>query len=101
MDLRIQWHSPDQAHAAIFLRDGEEWYLDGALVGMGSTPDLAVEDLLGIAKHLVIHGQNALLASWRDKGGLLPLADREWLFDLLDPGSDDDEMYAALRAARA
>jgi hypothetical protein len=42
MDIRLQYHSPDEAWAATFVRDGEPWFLDGALVGMGSEPSEAV-----------------------------------------------------------
>lgn len=99
IDVRIQWHSPDRLYAAIFIRDGEEWYLDGALVGMDSTPGGATDGLCEIAQHLVIHGENALTQ------GQIPLADRIWLFKLLDQGTfgndrdTNEEMYAAIRAA--
>lgn len=96
--VQIEWHSPDQVFAAVLVRDGEPWYLGGALVGMGSTPGGAVDELAGAARYLVIHGQNYLTG-----GALLPLADREWLFSLLAAAGleRDDEMYTAIRAARA
>jgi hypothetical protein len=100
IDVRFQYHSPDQAWAAIFLRDGAEWFLNGALVGMGSTLDEALTDLMGIAQHLVVHGENFLTE------GQIPPGDREWLFHLLDRGllhqglaSESDVMYAAMRQA--
>ena len=96
-DIRIEWSMDDQAHAAAFLRDGQPWFLDGALVGMGVTRAAALTDLCGIARYLVEHGTHFLMG-----GATLPLADREWLFRLLDTGADVDgrmEMYRALRAA--
>jgi hypothetical protein len=97
IDVKLQWHSPDLAWAAVFMRDGEPWYLDGALVGMvESTPGDAVTELLAIAQHLVITGENFLTE------GQIALADRIWLFKLLDVaqgGTVDDEMYSAIRAA--
>jgi hypothetical protein len=93
--VEIQWHAPDLVYAAALLRDGQPWILGGALVGMGGTPGAAVDDLAGIGRHLVIEGENMLT------GGPISLADREWLFNLLDPGPDlNDDMYAALQAAR-
>ena len=100
-DVRVQWHQPDQHFAAVLMRDGQEWYLNGALVGMGSTRGEAVEDLVGIAAYLVVHGINFLMAV------KLPVADRLWLFELLDgrpmpPVGDDEEeinthtMYLAM-----
>jgi hypothetical protein len=94
LTVSVGWSQDDLSFAAVLLRDGKPWYLNGALVGMGSTREAALTDLLGIARHLVMHGENFLLP------GLLPLADREWLFSLLDSGPSDDEMYAALRTAR-
>lgn len=92
LDLRIQWHSPDSMFAAVFLRDGAEWYLEGSLVGMGSTPDEAVADLLEVAEYLVINGANFLSEA------TVSIEDRTWLFEKLDFGTDNDEMYKALRA---
>lgn len=93
--VRIQWHAPDFQFAAGLVRDGKPWILDGALVGMGYTPGQAVTELVGAARHLVIHGQNYLHPE------PLPLADREWLFSLLDTDPDPgDPMYAAIAVAR-
>lgn len=91
--LLVQWHSPDSCFAAVLVRDGKPWYLNGSAVGMGSTRGEAVDDLCGILQYLVIHGANFLTEN------PLPLHDRKWLFALLDPGSQDDEMYRALRDA--
>jgi hypothetical protein len=82
--------------AAVFVRDGEPWYLNGALVGMESSPPLAVAELLDLAQHLVIHGANFLTE------GQIPLEDRIWLFKLLDMAVDSDDnqkMYIAVREA--
>ena len=94
--VEIQYHSPDQAFCAGLLRDGEPWILDGALTGMHTTSAGAVENLIDTARYLVIHGENG----WTETP--LSLADREWLFSLLDiPALDPDgEMYAAIQAAR-
>jgi hypothetical protein len=92
--VEVQWHGPDQAFAAGFLRDGRPWILNGALTGMASTPGDAVTALIKIADHLAIHGQNDLTE------GPISLADREWLFSQLDPGSGSGERYAAIMAAR-
>ncbi len=78
----------------MFLRDGNPWCLNGALAGMGGTREAAVTDLCGIARHLVMHGENFLTS------GPLPLADREWLFRVLDDRPSDGEMFAALAVAR-
>jgi hypothetical protein len=103
MDIRIEWHSPDQMFAATFLRPvassqgrpvAEPWYLNGALVGMGSTRDLAIADLIGIADLLVLQGENFLTE------GLISLEDRTWLFKLLDEGSDAEDMQARYEAMR-
>jgi hypothetical protein len=94
--LLVEWHLPDQVFAATFVRDGEPWHLDGALVGMGRSPELAVADLLGLADYLVLHGENFLT------DGPIPLADRRWLFELLDQGNDTAAIqarYVAIRAA--
>lgn len=96
--VEIQFHAPDQVFYAGFLRDGEPWILKGALLGTGSTPGQAVAELIGAARHLVINGENYMT------GGPLPLADREWLFAMLDiPAGGIDptlEMYPAIHAAR-
>jgi hypothetical protein len=91
LDIRIQFHSPDGDYVAVFLRDGAEWYLNGALVGTGWTRHEAVEDLIELARHLVIHGFNFLT------DGIVSNDDRAWLFDKLDWGDSDDEMYRAIR----
>lgn len=96
IDIRIQWHSPDSVFCAVFVRDGQEWFLNGALTGMESQPGDAVQQLIEEAQHLVIHGENALT------DGLIPLEDRIWLFKLLDQGSEfkiNEQMYAAIRSA--
>jgi hypothetical protein len=79
MDIRLQYHSPDEAWAATFVRDGEPWFLDGALVGMGSEPSEAVRELTGIAVYLVVHGGNFLTVE--------PISDvdHEWLREMLAP----------------
>jgi hypothetical protein len=79
VDIRIQYHSPDQAWAAVLLRDGEPWFLDGALVGMGVEPSSAVQDLIGIVIHLIVYGENFLTA------GLLTNLDRQWLQQAFAP----------------
>jgi hypothetical protein len=93
--IEIQWHAPDMAFAAGFLRDGQPWILDGALVGMGATRGAAVDDLTSLARELVRTGENCL-----SDGQVLPLTDRRWLFDQIDPGPDlNDDLYAAMRHA--
>jgi hypothetical protein len=95
-DLKIEWHSPDQIFAAVFVRDGEPWFLEGALVGMDETPGLAVADLLDLAHHIVVHGGNFLT------DGPIPKEDRIWLAQLMDMGNDTDaiqERYLAMREA--
>jgi hypothetical protein len=91
--IKAQWHSPDSAWAAVLVRDDVDWYLNGALVGMGPTAADAVAELTGLARHLVIEGCNFLCRH-------LPMADREWLAALLDPAGTDIEMRDALAAAR-
>lgn len=91
LDIRIQWHPPDSCFAAVFLRDGEEWYLTGALVGMGDTRGEAVDHLIEQARHLVLNGTNFLLTT------PMSVENRTWLFDKLDYGESDDEMYLAIR----
>lgn len=94
IDVKIQWHSPDQVFAAVFVRDGAEWHLDGALVGLSSRPSIAVDELIGLACYLVVEGENFLT------DGPITLSDRLWLFRLLDQGTiANDEMYAAVRKA--
>jgi hypothetical protein len=93
--IEIQWHAPDLMYAAALWRNGKPWLLDGALVGMAASRVGAVDELLGAARQLVIHGENYLT------DGLVPLADRQWLFRLLDPGDTTDDMYVALRQAEA
>jgi hypothetical protein len=93
--IEIQWHAPDLMYAAALWRDGEPWFLDGALVGMAASRVGAVDELIAAARHLVIEGENYLTE------GQIPLADRQWLFRLLDPGDTTDDMYAALRQAEA
>ena len=94
IDVKIQWHQPDEVFAAVFVRDGEPWFLDGALVGLHVAPGGAVSELIGIAKHLVIEGENFL------SDGPIAIEYRVWLFRLLDQGSlASDEMYAAVRKA--
>jgi hypothetical protein len=96
-DLRIEWHSPDQHWVAVFLRDGEPWFLNGAMVGFGVEPGDAVADLMGIARHLVIHGENFLTDA------PLGLDDRKWLFSKIELADRayTDEMYLAIRQAEA
>lgn len=94
INVRLQYHTPDRAWAAVFVRNDREWYMDGALVGMAATPPQAVAELLALAQHLVIHGENFLTE------GQIPLTDRIWLFKLLDcTGEMNDEMYKAIREA--
>jgi hypothetical protein len=93
--IEVQWHSPDWAFAAGFLRDGTPWLLDGALVGMGPTRGAAVENLVGIARELVITGENFMTS------GQVPVADRRWLFEQIDGDAPDfsEEAVTALRQA--
>jgi hypothetical protein len=97
IDIKLQWHSPEEMFAAIFMRDGKEWYLDGALVGLDGDPGDAVKDLIELAIHLVTEGENFLT------NGPISLEDRVWLFKLLDQGtiaaSDESKMYLAIRYA--
>lgn len=92
--VQVQWHAPDQMFAAAFLRDGQPWFLNGALVGVGSTRGAAVDNLADAARHLVTYGENYLTSQ------PLSLPDREWLFSLLVGGDASFEMHAALQAAR-
>lgn len=94
MIVEVQWHSPDMMFAAVFIRDGQPWILNGALVGMGGTRGAAVEDLVALAGHLVREGGNFLTDN------PVPVTDRRWLFNQIDSGADStDNMYAALRQA--
>jgi hypothetical protein len=95
MDLRVEWSGDDGAWAAVFIRDGQPWWLDGALMGMAATPPKALEELLGVARHLVVEGSNFLM---QDKPPL-SAADRRWLFNLTDVGVSDDVAYQAVRNA--
>lgn len=94
MDIRIEYHQPDDAWAAVFIRDGEPWFLDGALVGMGDVPSEAVWDLIAESHFLVVHGHNFVLDN-------LSLVDRLWLFKLLDAHhhtpEENQERYQAMR----
>lgn len=91
--VEIEWSTGDQAFACALQRDGKPWLLGGALVGMGTTPGLAVTELAGAIRYLVIHGENYLT------GAALTFPDRVWLASLIDPMAADDEMFSALRAA--
>lgn len=94
IDIKLQWHSPDEVFAAVLMRDGEPWFLNGALVGMSGDPGDAVAEVIEQAIHLVTHGESFLIE------GEIELPDRIWLFKLLDQGSlASDEMYAAVREA--
>jgi hypothetical protein len=95
LDVRIQWHQPNAMFVAVLLRNGVPWYLDGALVGMGTTRDRAVEDLYEVANYLVIEGENAMTM------GPISREDREWLFKLLDKGNDVHIMQARYEKMRA
>lgn len=93
-DIRIGWDQPDEIFVAIFMRDGEEWFLDGTLVGAGATPGTALSDLYDVAHHLVVHGENFL--------GVINTEDRTWLAKLMDIGNDTEqiqERYIAMREA--
>ena len=96
INVKLQWHAAEQCHVAVLIRDGEPWFLDGALVGMGSTPGAAVDGLIYEAIHLVTEGENFLTRR------PIALAHRIWLFKLLDGTIDftrNEEMYTAIRAA--
>ena len=93
LNIRCQWHSPDRLWAAVFVRDGEEWYLEGALVGMGKDPAEAVEDLWFHAEEFVFDGYNPLHPE------KIPVEDRIWLFKFYDYRGASDHMYAAIREA--
>jgi hypothetical protein len=88
--IQVDWHAPDQAFAAVFLRDGIPWYLSGLLVGMAPTRGGAVENLTERACWLIEHGHPDVT-----------LADRAWLLAVLDTGTPRyDRFRAALAAAR-
>jgi hypothetical protein len=94
LDFKLQWHSPEFCWACVVMRDGEPWYLDGALVGLGATPAAAVAEWTELAEYLVIYGQNFLCDS------PLSLEDRKWLFNMIDLGSaQSNEMFVALHQA--
>lgn len=94
IDVKIQWHSPDSVFAAVLVRDGEPWYLNGALVGMSGDPGDAVAELIEQAIHMVTTGESFLIE------GQIEPEDRIWLFKLMDQGSlSNEEMYAAIRQA--
>lgn len=95
LDLRVEWSGDNGCWAAVFVRDGKPWYLDGALVGMEATPAKALEELLALARHLVVEGSNFL----RQDRPPLSAKDRRWLFDLTDVGVSDDLAYQAVRNA--
>jgi hypothetical protein len=78
LDIRIEWGTDDRYWFAGFMRDGESFVLDGALTGAGATPDRAVKSLLEIADYLVRNGENGMT------NGPISVADRTWLFKLLD-----------------
>lgn len=96
MNVLIQWHAPDLMFTAVFVRGGEPWYLDGALVGMATTADQALTDLLDNADWLVREGESFLT------NGPISEDDRAWLFELLDKGNDIKAIqarYVAMRVA--
>jgi len=94
-DVRIEWHQPDYVYCAVLLRDGEPWFLDGALVGFGNTPAQAVDDLTRLARHLVVEGENFLTER------PLTIEDRRWIWGQIDLPQHDDECWRALREAEA
>lgn len=94
VDVKIQWDGYEQAWVAMFMRDGEPWFLGGALVGMDTTPQGAVQELLAVADHLVVEGHNFLTE------GPIESADRQWLFRLLDRGNDAEAQGRRYAAAR-
>jgi hypothetical protein len=73
MDARVEYDADDRVWAAVFLRDGEPWYLDGACVGIGPDPGGALDDLVRVAAYLVHAGGNFLT-----DGPIRP-DDRAWL----------------------
>jgi hypothetical protein len=95
IEVRIEYSQADDAWFAGLLRDGASWILGGALVGAGSLPADAVYALVDNATYLVEHGHNAMMDA------PLGLADRVWLFKLLDAMHDDgnQDRYAAMRQA--
>lgn len=92
LTIKAQWSDPDMAWAAALTRDGADYDLNGALVGMAGDLPGAVEELHGLARHLVIEGGNYLCKH-------LPLPDRLWLADAIDPRNQDTGMRVALNAA--
>jgi len=99
VNIRIQYHQPDQCFAAIFVKDGKAWYHDGLLVGMSFSAWEAVEDLYQMAAGVVLHGNVGT-------GEEFALDDRAWLFrEVLDarwPNAEENQaMYVALREAFA
>jgi hypothetical protein len=82
-DVFMEYHTPDSCWVATFKRAGEPFWLDGALVGMEATPSGALQDLIGIALYLVVHGENFLT------DGPIPIKDREWLRCALNILTDD------------
>jgi hypothetical protein len=94
LNIIIQWHLPEQMFAAVLVRDGEPWYLGGALVGTASAPRSAVGDLLEQVDYLVRYGENHLTE------GPISEEDRRWLFKLLDKGNDTTAMQARYVAMR-
>lgn len=95
MDVRFEYDPDARGWAAVLLRDGEPWFLDGALVGMGRYPDEAVKELDGIVRHLVTHGRNFLTPT------LLSLEDRKWLWEQIDPQQLDNLMWGLIRNLEA
>ena len=103
MLFRVEYHTPDQLWVAVWMRDGEPWFLNGALVGMGTTQGQAVDDLLGCSAYLVLHAENSLM-----ENPPLPLSDRLWMYRMMSFGSHnygyedapitEQAMYEALRA---
>ena len=95
LDIRIQWHQPDEVWCAVLMRDGEPWFLDGGLVGMDVSRERAVTSLIEQAEWLVIKGGNSLTED-------LSLEDRIWIFEKLDYGDRHEinqKMYEELRYA--
>jgi hypothetical protein len=80
--IRLEYDNAEEGWVAVFVRDGEPWIMDGALVGMGTDPASAVENLTGLSMWLIAHGENFLT-----KGQIDP-ADRLWLRTLLAPLGD-------------
>lgn len=92
MDIHIEYSPSDQVWMAGFIRDGEWFILDGKLAGAGGLPSEAVWDLVAEAHYLVVHGENAI------SNGPIDIADRIWLFKLLDQMPEENQArYAAMR----